>query len=81
MDLFDHNEVVSLLPYDGQVLYYGTVFSRDESERYLNLLLADVAWKNDEAIIFGRHIITRRKVAWYGDKNYPYTYTKNERKY
>ena len=26
-----------------------------------------IAWRNDEAVIFGKKIITKRKVAWYGD--------------
>lgn len=42
---------------------------------YLNTLLQSVEWKNDEAIIYGKHIITKRKVAWYGDRNFSYTYS------
>ena len=37
--------------------------------------MQNILWQNDEAIIFGKHIITRRKVAWYGDYNYFYTYS------
>jgi alkylated DNA repair dioxygenase AlkB len=37
--------------------------------------LEKIVWKNDEAIIFGKHIITKRKVAWYGDSDYMYTYS------
>src|SRR5690606_26310789 len=37
-------------------------------------------WRNDEAIIFGRKIITKRMVAWYGDKSYEYSYS-NTTKY
>ena len=42
---------------------------------YMERLLAGIEWRNDEAVIFGRHIVTRRKVAWYGDRAYPYTYS------
>ena len=35
-----------------------------------------INWKNDEAIIFGKRIITKRKVAWYGESEYSYTYSK-----
>jgi alkylated DNA repair dioxygenase AlkB len=38
-------------------------------------LLEHIEWRNDEAVIFGRHIITKRKVAWYGDGNYAYAYS------
>ena len=30
---------------------------------------------NDEAYIFGKHIITKRKVAWYGQQQFSYTYS------
>jgi hypothetical protein len=39
------------------------------------LLLQKIVWENDEVIIFGKHIVTKRKVAWYGDSNYLYTYS------
>ncbi len=35
-----------------------------------------IDWKNDEAIIFGKKIITKRKVAWYGESKFSYTYSK-----
>lgn len=35
-----------------------------------------IEWKNDEAIMFGKHITTKRKAAWYGDTSYLYTYSK-----
>ncbi|MBQ0740235.1 alpha-ketoglutarate-dependent dioxygenase AlkB, partial [Aquimarina celericrescens] len=38
-------------------------------------LLKNIEWKNDEAIIFGKRIITKRKVAWYGEKQFEYTYS------
>jgi alkylated DNA repair dioxygenase AlkB len=32
-------------------------------------------WKHDEAVIFGKHITTKRKTAWYADERYAYTYS------
>lgn len=75
MDLFNNRTTVNLLPFDGVVNYYGQVFSRAEAKHYLEVLLDTIDWKNDEVIIFGRHIITKRKVAWYGDNDYQYTYS------
>jgi alkylated DNA repair dioxygenase AlkB len=46
-----------------------------EAENYLHILLNTIEWKNDEAFILGKHIITKRKVAWYGNDNYSYTYS------
>ena len=42
---------------------------------YLEKLLGNIDWKNDEAIIFGKKIITKRKVAWYGDAGFEYEYS------
>lgn len=76
MDLFNTERTTNLLPYDGTVIYYGKVLPQTEANHYLARLLENIEWKNDEAIIFGRHIITKRKVAWYGDAGYSYTYSK-----
>lgn len=75
MDLFSTGETTNLLPFDGTVYYYGKVVSNDEAQHYLERLLDNIVWKNDEAIIFGKHIFTKRKVAWYGDASYLYTYS------
>jgi alkylated DNA repair dioxygenase AlkB len=74
MDLFNFGEPTNLLPYDGEV-YYGKIIPIDDAEDHLTGLLDNIVWKNDEAVIFGRHIITKRKVAWYGDADYSYTYS------
>ena len=47
------------------------------ADAYLKSLLSKVNWKNDEAVIFGKKIITKRKVAWYADKPFKYTYSNN----
>ncbi len=60
---------------DGEVVYYGKVVEPLQADYYLENLLKNIEWKNDEAVIFGRHIITKRKVAWYGDNDYSYTYS------
>lgn len=64
------------LPKDGTVNYYGKLFSQKEADFYFDKLLAMIDWRNDEAIIFGKKIITKRKVAWYGEKTFEYTYSK-----
>jgi alkylated DNA repair dioxygenase AlkB len=75
MELFNTDNTTNLLPNDGIVNYYGKVMDIAQANNYLNILLDTILWKNDEAIIFGRHIITKRKVAWYGDDGYSYTYS------
>jgi len=68
--------MMNLLPYDGAADYYGKVFTVKEGQDYLNRLLTTVEWRNDEIMMFGKHIQTKRKVAWYGDGAYSYTYSK-----
>ncbi|NGY38285.1 alpha-ketoglutarate-dependent dioxygenase AlkB [Flavobacterium sp. XN-5] len=77
MDLFstEIGENKNLLPKDGTVNYYGHIMTMQKANFYLKNLLETIAWKNDEAIIFGKLIITKRKVAWYGDTNFNYTYS------
>src|SRR5690606_30693366 len=76
MELFEYpDKTRNLLPCDGEVYYYGTVFDRTEADRYLGELLRTIAWKNDEAVLFGRRIVTKRKVAWYGSRPFEYTYS------
>jgi alkylated DNA repair dioxygenase AlkB len=65
----------NILPKDGTVNHYGRIFTIKESNLYLNLLLQNILWQNDQANIFGKNIITKRKVAWYGDYDYLYTYS------
>ncbi|RUT70991.1 alpha-ketoglutarate-dependent dioxygenase AlkB [Flavobacterium cupreum] len=82
MDLFNPeiNENTNLLPKDGTVNYYGKLFAREKANSYRDSLLNTIEWKNDEAIIFGKLILTKRKVAWYGDQEFEYTYSKTTKK-
>ncbi|GAA3634228.1 alpha-ketoglutarate-dependent dioxygenase AlkB family protein [Flavivirga jejuensis] len=66
----------NLLPKNGVVNYHGKLLNQNEANQYLESLLNNIAWRNDEAIIFGKKIITKRKVAWYGEKPFEYTYSK-----
>lgn len=63
------------LPREGTVNYYGRLFNQKEADYYYSALLNTIEWRNDEAVIFGKKIITKRKVAWYGEKSFEYTYS------
>lgn len=76
MDLFNSTDInTNLLPKDGIVNYYGKILNKSQADNYHNILLNDIEWRNDEAVIFGKHIVTKRKVAWYGDSEFEYTYS------
>lgn len=78
MDLFNNmfTGEENLLPIDGTVNYFGQIMSDEEAHYYFTILLQEIEWKNDQAIIFGKLIETKRKIAWYGDFPYAYTYSK-----
>ena len=80
--LFDQNfdSQINLLPKDGTVNYYGKIFDQKQSNDFYQKLLETIEWKNDVAIIFGKKILTKRKVAWYGDENFEYTYSNSTKK-
>lgn len=80
--LFDQNfdAEINLLPKDGTVNYYGKILDQKQSDRFYQTLLETIECKNDEAVIFGKKILTKRKVAWYGDENFEYTYSNSTKK-
>ena len=77
MELFDFtaDPSVNLLPGDGIVHYYGKLMSSTEAAEMAQALLERIEWRNDEAVIYGKRIITKRKVAWYGEEPFSYTYS------
>jgi alkylated DNA repair dioxygenase AlkB len=75
MELFSINPETNILYADGEVFYHGKILEDRQADVYFESLLDTVQWKNDEAIVFGKHIITKRKAAWYGDEAYSYTYS------
>ncbi|WP_074976750.1 alpha-ketoglutarate-dependent dioxygenase AlkB family protein [Zhouia amylolytica] len=79
MNLFSEirDEKENILPFDGIVNYYGVCIPFDEANRYYDKLLQHLAWKRDLVVMFGKRIETKRKVAWYGDRPYKYTYSNN----
>ena len=65
----------NLLPYDGEALYWKSVFSSTLSNNCYTNLMNEINWKHDELTMFGRHIVTKRMVAWYGDQALAYKYS------
>jgi alkylated DNA repair dioxygenase AlkB len=66
---------MNLLLCDGEVHYYGKIFAVKEADFYFRELLRSIEWKQDEVVMFGKRIITARKVAWYGNAGFAYTYS------
>lgn len=76
-DLFQDQlfKPIEILPCDGHATYYGPILSSDVAHHYFENLLKEIQWEHDQAIIYGKHITTKRKVAWYADLPFPYTYS------
>ncbi len=75
MDLFQSADS-NLIPLDGELFYYPSFFTREKSDFYFDELMKSIPWQHDEVMMFGKKIITKRKVAWYGDEGCSYTYSK-----
>ncbi|HEY1100507.1 MAG TPA: alpha-ketoglutarate-dependent dioxygenase AlkB, partial [Myxococcota bacterium] len=65
----------NLLPGDGEVYDHGRFVDDDTGRSWRATLLTEVPWSNDEAVINGQRIVVPRKVAWYGDDAWFYTYS------
>lgn len=66
----------NILPKDGIVYCIENFISLGKSISYFLVLQKSIEWEHDEVFIFGKKILTKRKVAWYGDKPFGYTYSK-----
>lgn len=75
--LFDNNinPALNLLPYDGIVHYHGKIFDREKADSFFQQLLNTIHWKQDEVMMYGKRITTKRKTAWYGEYAYEYVYS------
>ncbi len=74
------NEHLHIINFEGEAIYYGPIFSPEQCAAFFDDLLKGIEWKNEEIIIFGKAIISKRKVAFYGDDGVEYTYSNKTKK-
>ncbi len=67
-------EPENLLPKDGIAIYHGIVYPEKEATDLCNTLFHSMPWKQDEVLMFGKMIVTKRKVAWFADDGITYKY-------
>ena len=79
MSLFCPDLGTNLLPHGGIVHDHGRIFSTEESDRIFASLLRDIPWRHDEVVMFGKHIVTARKVAWVAEEGVAYAYSGKSR--
>ncbi|WP_299664124.1 alpha-ketoglutarate-dependent dioxygenase AlkB [uncultured Psychromonas sp.] len=77
LDLFSALEEspINIINYDGTVEYHGLLIPFDEANYFFDILLNTIQWKHDQANILGEVIVTKRKVAWYANESFNYTYS------
>lgn len=64
----------NILPHDGIALYYDKIIADDQVKQLYDALLNNILWENERVIMFGKEIITKRKVALYSDPSIAYRY-------
>ena len=63
-----------MLPRDGSVSLV-RLFEPSEARDWYDRLVNSIEWRHDEVMMFGRLIITKRMMAWYGDPGKDYRYS------
>ena len=79
MNLFK-TYIDNILPFDGEVINNGVIMNQHIASQYFFNLIKTIEWRHDELLIFGKHIRTKKKVAWYGDFGVEYTYSNKTKK-
>lgn len=64
-----------ILPGDGDCQYFGRIFSPEEALQLFRSLLRQIPWQQDEVMVYGKHYLTARQVAWFGEHQLSYTYS------
>lgn len=64
----------NLLHQDGIALYYEKAIPENKIKQLFDELLHHISWENERVVMFGKEIITKRKVAFYSDPSIAYTY-------
>ena len=68
----------NLLPYNGMTSY-SRIFIDETDNSIFHQLMNEIKWKHDELTLYGKKIITKRKVAFEGDDQIEYTYSKQQK--
>lgn len=68
------NNRPNILPQDGIALYYEKIVNDEEIKGLYDALLNNIHWENERVIMFGKEIVTKRKVAFFSDPSISYRY-------
>lgn len=65
---------------DGIAVYYGCILNAETLPSIYDDLFNKIAWQQDQIMMFGKAIATKRKVAFYADNHIDYTYSSMKKK-
>jgi len=65
----------NILNQDGIAIYHEQVISDEQTKQLYDDLLNNINWENERIVMFGKEIITKRKVAFYSDSSIAYRYS------
>ena len=57
------------------VEYFENFFDLEQSQSYLKQLTNSVKWKREQIKMWGKEIVTKKRIAWYADEYKSYTYS------
>lgn len=60
---------------DANVMYYPSFFHKTDSDHYLNSLLNEIDWKQDNITVFGKTYLQPRLTAFFANNNTSYKYS------
>jgi alkylated DNA repair dioxygenase AlkB len=69
------NSISNLLPKQGCINYYPELVSPIQCFSLYDQLKQSIDWQADQIFMFGKKIVTKRKVAWVADPTCSYTYS------
>jgi alkylated DNA repair dioxygenase AlkB len=75
-----HSDFPNIINKDGIAIYYGCILNEQSLPTIYNELLNKIAWQQDQIVMFGKAITTKRKVAFYADNHIDYTYSSVKKK-
>lgn len=74
----DEPEGRALELFEGEAQLWPAAFDAGEATRLFQDLRRQVAWREEEILMFGRRVPVPRRVAWHGDPGASYTYSGTE---
>jgi alkylated DNA repair dioxygenase AlkB len=75
-----HSDFPNIINKDGIAVYFGCILNEQSLPTIYTELLNNIAWQQDQIIMFGKAITTKRKVAFYADNHIDYTYSSVKKK-